>query len=333
MRKYLLPETGNLYKANLHCHSTVSDGTLTPEEIKKAYMAEGYSIVAYTDHEVLIPHPELTDENFLALHGCELGILEALPAGTGRSPKCCHLGYIAKNPETTRQVCFTKTSVVSAKDYIDLVDYDRSAPDYVRTYSAECINDMIAKGKEGGFYIIYNHPGWSMESAEEYCHYRGMDAMEIVNYGCCEAGYEDCAPKAYDQMLQSCGKLFCVAADDNHNRRADSFGGFICIKAEKLEYCTVMEALEKGHFYASTGPKIHSLYYEDGKVTITCDNAAKISVAHGIRRAQVAYPENGELTSATFAFGPEHKYIRITVTDASGKQAFTNAFFAEDSID
>ena len=34
MKKYLLPETGNFYKANLHSHSTVSDGTLTPAEMK-----------------------------------------------------------------------------------------------------------------------------------------------------------------------------------------------------------------------------------------------------------------------------------------------------------
>ena len=53
MRKYLLPKDGTFYKANLHCHSTVSDGALTPEELKKAYMAEGYSIIAYTDHNVL----------------------------------------------------------------------------------------------------------------------------------------------------------------------------------------------------------------------------------------------------------------------------------------
>ena len=46
MKKYLLPEKGQFYKANLHCHSTVSDGHLTPEEIKKHYMAHGYSVVA-----------------------------------------------------------------------------------------------------------------------------------------------------------------------------------------------------------------------------------------------------------------------------------------------
>ena len=39
MRKYLLPKDGNFYKANLHCHTTVSDGRLTPEEVKNAYKA------------------------------------------------------------------------------------------------------------------------------------------------------------------------------------------------------------------------------------------------------------------------------------------------------
>lgn len=76
VRKYLLPETGIFYKANLHCHTVLSDGNKTPEEVKEAYQKLGYSIVAYTDHELLIPHDELTDENFLALHGFELEINE-----------------------------------------------------------------------------------------------------------------------------------------------------------------------------------------------------------------------------------------------------------------
>ena len=72
MRKYLLPNTGNHYKANLHVHTTVSDGQMTPEEIKKIYMEKGYSIVAFTDHEVMVPHPDLTDDNFLAITSTEI---------------------------------------------------------------------------------------------------------------------------------------------------------------------------------------------------------------------------------------------------------------------
>ncbi len=49
MKKYLLPESGKFYKANLHLHTTISDGRMTPEEVKQAYMEQGYSLLAYTD--------------------------------------------------------------------------------------------------------------------------------------------------------------------------------------------------------------------------------------------------------------------------------------------
>ena len=38
---YLLPNTPK-YKANLHCHTTFSDGAFTPEKIKEIYKAHGY---------------------------------------------------------------------------------------------------------------------------------------------------------------------------------------------------------------------------------------------------------------------------------------------------
>ena len=57
----------NYYKANLHCHSTLSDGSCTPEELKEIYKKHGYSIIAYTDHDVFISHKsiELGFNNYL----------------------------------------------------------------------------------------------------------------------------------------------------------------------------------------------------------------------------------------------------------------------------
>ena len=89
MKKHLLPEGGAWYKANLHCHSTISDGKLTPEELKKVYTEKGYSIIAYTDHNVMLDHSDLNDENFLALVGYELDVSEPYrgrPAISALSP-------------------------------------------------------------------------------------------------------------------------------------------------------------------------------------------------------------------------------------------------------
>ena len=61
MKEYILPQNGNFYRANLHCHSTLSDGKLTPEELKEIYKSAGYSVLAYSDHNVLIDHSDLNE--------------------------------------------------------------------------------------------------------------------------------------------------------------------------------------------------------------------------------------------------------------------------------
>ena len=100
MRRYLLPQGSNSYKANLHCHTTLSDGRLSPEEIRRVYMAKGYSIVAYTDHGVMADCSALETEGFLPLRGCEVEICADAPKGTPhRNIKCCHLCFIALDRE------------------------------------------------------------------------------------------------------------------------------------------------------------------------------------------------------------------------------------------
>ena len=109
MKKYLLPKEGNFYKANLHSHSTISDGTLTPEELKQLYQTQGYSIFAYTDHDVFIPHHELSDETFLALAGfeAEFFIERGNPA-----KKTCHICFIAKSPDMDIQPCYNEKDII-----------------------------------------------------------------------------------------------------------------------------------------------------------------------------------------------------------------------------
>ena len=41
----------NLINADLHCHSTVSDGTLEPEALAQRAQANGVELWALTDHD------------------------------------------------------------------------------------------------------------------------------------------------------------------------------------------------------------------------------------------------------------------------------------------
>ena len=333
MKKYLLPETGNFYKANLHCHSTVSDGKWTPAQIKENYMEQGYSVVAYTDHDVLIPHPELTDDKFLALNGCEFEIDEM--GMWGKDRKNCHFCAISLEADNIIQPCWhrEKYQFSNAVNYRDKVKFDDSEGNWEREYSSEYISKMMQNCAKKGFFVTYNHPTWSMEGYQDYMGYNGMHAMEVCNYGCVVVGYDEHNSKEYDEMLRGGKRIYCVATDDNHNGRADSFGGFTMIKAEQLEYRTITKALEDGNFYASEGPIINELWYENGNVYITFEPAKEAFITKGVRKSQKVKAENGEIiTEAVFDVEDDDIYFRITVVSEDGKRAYTNGYFLDDIL-
>ena len=331
MKKFLLPENGNFYKANLHCHSTISDGKWSPEKIKEEYMAHGYSIIAYTDHDLMVPHRDLDDDKFLALTGYEMEVTEAtdIPWGAKRT---CHMCLIAIDPDA-KQVCWHRSKYVSAKtlEYLPLANIDDTKPDFERKYTHECISEMMKAGRDGGFFVTYNHPTWSLEDYSNYIGYNNMNAMEMVNYGCVVVGYDDYNPRVYDDMLRSGKRIYCISTDDNHNGREDSFGGFTMIKADKLEYHTVTKALVDGNFYCSEKPLIDELYFEDGVMTIKTSPARAIVFSTGIRRTSIVEAKEGEtVCQGSFKVEPEFGYVRVTVIDREGYHANTNAYFTDE---
>lgn len=327
MKRFLIPESGQFYKANLHCHSTVSDGSRTPEEIKQIYMEKGYSIVAYTDHNVLISHHDLRSEDFLPLNGFEADVDEKSERDW-RHIKRCHVCFIAKDPDNLTMPFYHRSKYIfgNAEKYRDVLCYDDSQPDYVREYSHAGVSDMMCRGRDAGFFVTYNHPTWSRENYPEYTGYRGMHAMEIMNYGTLRVGFQEYNPRVYDDILQSGQRIYAIATDDNHSPM-DECGGWTMIKADRLDYKTVTDALEKGHFYASWGPEIHSLWVEDDQIHVTCSPAKHIVANYGAFRAHAVHGD--ALTHASFPLELGDGYVRITVVDENGHCADSNAYFTD----
>lgn len=347
MKKYLITNEGQFYKANLHCHTTCSDAILSPLEVKEAYMERGYSIVAYTDHDILLSHQDLKDENFLPLNGYEIEVtegyenLEVSFDDSFRSKKTCHICLIALEPNNLKHVCWHRDAYLfgHSLEHKDKAVFDETKPDFVRTYSPECISEIMKEARNNGFFVTYNHPVWSQESYPDYINFEHMHAMEIYNHSSIVFGYEEYSPRVYDDMLKSGKRIYCIAADDNHNgfpftsRKCDSFGGFTMIKAEKLEYRAVTKALESGNFYASTAPEIYELSIEDDCIHIKCSPADRIMLSTGRRRTDIAYcTENELVTEAYFNIFPEDKYVRLTVVDKNEKKANTNAYFTDEIL-
>ena len=314
----LLPAAGQFYKANLHCHTVLSDGRWTKEQVKAEYQKRGYSIVAFTDHRHYGWHPELMDDTFIPIAAYEADLNGPFPpSGSFQWVKAYHLNFYDTDPAARGGF----TAVQPPQQYGDL----------------EALNGFIARMNAGGFLCCYNHPYWSLQNYNDYAGLKGAFAMEIYNHGCELDGLYGYAPQAYDEMLRAGQKLFCVATDDNHDTyapgdpRCDSFGGFTMFKLEKLTYASVIEALKKGDFYASTGPELQELYIRDGALCVRCSPVEKIYVVTSGRRCLMKLAAPGEtLTEAVFPLNGDEGYVRVDCRDAQGRHAYSNAYWLDE---
>lgn len=333
--KIFLDEKKGYYKANMHCHTTCSDGKLTPEQIKKAYMENGYSIVAFTDHEHVIDQSHLSDESFLAIVGCEVAIKEFPTESTlaNQQMKVCHLNFFALNPKNPITPCYN-----SAADHFVTPEAEGrfiADGEYNRLYTHKGISDMIKRAHDMGYLVSYNHPSWSLENSLDYLGYAGMDFVEIYNTGCAKDGHAD-DEHVFEDLLLSGRRVMCIAGDDNHNRKpleapaSDSFGGYIMINEERLDYPSIMKALWQGKFYVSTGADILSISREGNTVYIKTSGASAIHMRTGGRRCQNAFA-NGDspITEAEFTVRDNDKFFRFKVVDDNGKIAYSQAYYLD----
>ncbi len=328
-KNYILCEKGNDYKANLHCHSTVSDGCMTPEELKKFYMDKGYSVLAYTDHDLFVPHPELCDSDFLALNGYEMEFYDYDTTEDFLFLRTTHINFIALDEKMDVQPFFHRERYFIGNGVKNkgMIKFDETQPDFVRYYTPECVNYVMKTNKENGFFVIYNHPRWSLEHYDVYSKYTEMDALELMNGGSIEEGFIEHNHQVYDDLLNLGTKVGAVGGDDNHATK-DAFWCWTVIRADNLDYKSVADALKKGNYYATNGPVIKELYEEDGKIYVKTSDAKSIVFTTGIRHAGHIYDKNGGTVSeGVFELKPEDKYVRVTVLGADGTVAYSNPYF------
>ena len=322
------------YKANLHCHSYLSDGRLSPEELKNAYKSHGYSVLCITDHERPTDHTGLSDDGFVMLTGYEAYIR---PEGYNHLGSEIHLNLFARDPHNVKYINFEDKSCKYIKDPAERAAIQKVGSDKPREYTAEYINEFVATAKEHGYICSHNHATWSMEHAETVAAYRGFFTMEMYNYSSDLINRMEYNAALYDRLLLDGRRIACHAADDNHNRApfdspsCDSFGGFTMIMADELSYDGVFKALENQNFYSSSGPEIFELTVDGNRVHIETSPARQITMLSGAKITKCAHgTKDAPVTSADFEIGELCPYVRFDVYDFEGKHANTRGFFRDE---
>ncbi|MEG2814097.1 MAG: hypothetical protein RSA79_05805 [Oscillospiraceae bacterium] len=189
----------------------------------------------------------------------------------------------------------------------------------------------------------YNHPSWSSESEEDFLPLNHISAMEVYNHNCEITANCGDNRAYYDIALKHNHKWNCLATDDNHNEElkeecldyeTDSFGGYIMINAQNLDYESIISAIENGEYYSCMGidaPQIFSLVIEENILKITCSAVKGIYLkSNCLGCSQHKTSQYDNLTTAEFDLANLEwgsHIFRIELVDSQKRTAFTNPIF------
>jgi hypothetical protein len=296
-------EDGTFYRGNIHCHSTRSDGRLSPEDLLAAYRAEGYDFVALTDHFMerygfpVTDTSAARDDTFTTILGAEL---HAPAMDNGQLWHIVAVGLPA--------------------------DFAPRAED-------EDATELAARAIAAGAFVGIAHPAWNGVKMRDVESIADAHAIEIFNTG--HRADADRGDGWYmaDLMTIEGRRILGYAADDAHfNGRPDHFGGWVMVRAKELSPEALLAALKDGHFYSSQGPTIEDVTVTDETITVRCSPAASIHAAGEPPLNRYVHAGDGEtITEATFPiayFGG--RSCRVTVVDHEGRRAWTNPFWLEE---
>ena len=284
---------GRWYRANLHAHTTNSDGDLPPDDCAECYRRAGYDVLALTDHwcvsEVAVNHPDL-----LIINGAELN--------GGRSAQGADYHIVGLNLRTRGKM--PRRAGASAQDLVDVI-------------------------REDGGDVFIAHPYWSGLMASDMMGLAGCFAVEVYNTGCDLEILRGYSAVHWDDLLTLGHDFGAVAVDDGHHHAVDHGLAWTMIRAEELSAEAVLDALRRGRYYASTGPEIRGLTVAEGRIHITTSPVVSIALVSAPGHGGRAFaPEREQITAAEFPLPPA-RYCRIEIMDGNGKTAWSNPVLLE----
>ena len=295
----------NWYKGNLHTHTTKSDGDADPEIVVEWYKKHGYDFLVLSDHNhrTILEHEDV--DGPMMVPGEEVS---ARISGGGVP---IHLNGIG----------------------ISRVVEPTDAGGVVQTLQANI--DAIL---DAGGIAQLNHPNgaWAFDQ-EEIVQVQGASLLEVYN-GWPGANSEGgpgkhSAEEIWDGVLSAGKVIFGVATDDAHHYSdfshvmANPGRGWVMVEAEELTQDAIIESLQTGRFYFSTGINLARIEMSDNLVSLEIvQDRDYVYQTRFIGRDGVMLSE-GDGLEASYDIGGDEGYVRASVLSSYGTRAWTQPIF------
>jgi hypothetical protein len=295
----------NWYKGNTHTHTLNSDGDSTPDEVVRWYRENGYNFLVLTDHNFVTSVDGLNalhaaDEKFIVIKG------EEVTDKFGSKPIHVNGLNVARKIEpqggnSVVEVLQRNVDAVRAVSGVPHINH----PNYEWAITA----DDLKQVQNNKLFEIYNghHRANNLGGG-------GVPGLEEV----------------WDVILSKGKLLYGIAVDDAHtfkqpgNRNSAQPGrGWVVVRTDRLSTSAILDALERGDFYASTGVELAD-YQTTGKdvtITIKQERSTKYRVLFIGQSGRVL--KEAITNPAVYQFLGNEMYVRAKIIDSNGSAAWT----------
>ncbi|MDP3718068.1 MAG: CehA/McbA family metallohydrolase [Acidobacteriota bacterium] len=293
------------FKGNLHTHTVNSDGDSTPDDVVTWYRERNYQFLVLTDHNYLT-----SVEGLNALHGADDKFL------------------VVKGEEVTSR--FGDKPL-----HVNGLEIERFVPPPEGGSSVlDVLQQMVDGIRAARGVPSINHPnfGWAI-SPDELGQVQRTKLFEVFNghptVNNLGGGGVPSLEETWDRILSSGKLLYGIAVDDAHyfKRPEDPAAprpgkGWVHVRAARLEPRALVEALERGDFYSSTGVQMQAVDASASSLSLSVrtEPASKYRIQFIGRQGRVL----SEVTTptATYTFKGDEGYVRAKVMESNGKAAW-----------
>lgn len=295
------------FKGNTHTHTTESDGDSPPEVVVAWYRDHGYDFLVLSDHNVLTDPASLSrpgDSTFLLIAG------EEVTTAFERRPVHVNgLGILrVVDPRVAETMVATIQANVDAIREVEGVPHINH-PNFGWAYGA----DELAQVENDRLLEIFNgHPT---------VHNRGGGGTP---------GLEE----VWDILLTGGKRMYGIAVDDAHHfqgefstERANPGRGWISVRASGLDGEEILQSLEAGRFYASTGVELEDVVVRSSRLEI------HIAPDRNFRHTTYFIASGGRVVAtstenpAVYELTGGESYVRAKVVSSRGDAAWVQPIF------
>ena len=272
------------YKGNLHTHTTLSDGKLSPDDTKRFYRSQGYDFLALTDHWIYGEGSESDESGLLILSGTEYNF----------------------NDEDTVRGVFHIVGVGMTDDPMKKIGRESTAQ--------ETIDEILTCGGAA----ILAHPAWSLNTCEMLMGFERISALEIFNS--VSDLPRNCRPYSgivVDQLASRGVYHKLAATDDTHFYLGEEARSYIYVNLYDKPFNreNLVAAIIAGEYIATQGP-IFTTRVDGGEYVVECGaDSNVVGVAFFTNRPwenqRSVMSDDGEpLTEARFPIHKNDRFVR-----------------------